>query len=122
MIDKNNLPKIIFLDIDGTIIRHQGGSSTSLIDQKPELLPGVREKLDEWEMNGYQIKITTGRKESLRKFTQKQLLKFGITYDHLIMGLGRGERVVINDKKPDGTQTASYVNINRNEGIGVVNI
>jgi hypothetical protein len=114
--------KVIFLDIDGCLLRHHGGSSTSLIDQEPELLPGVKEKLDEWEVKGYQIIITTGRKESLRKFTEKQLLKFGITYEHLIMGLGRGERIVINDKKPDGTQTASYVNINRNEGIGIINI
>jgi len=116
------MDKIIFLDIDGCLLRHHGGSSTSLIDQEPELLPGVREKLDEWEVKGYQIIITTGRKESLRKFTEKQLLKFGITYDHLIMGLGRGERIVINDKKPDGTQTANHININRNEGIGVINI
>jgi len=114
--------KVIFLDIDGCLLKHHGGSSTSLIDITPELLPGVREKLDEWEEKGYQIIITTGRKESLRKFTEKQLLSFGITYDMLIMGLIRGERIVINDKKFDGTRTASFVNIERNEGIGNLNL
>ena len=38
------------------------------------------------------------------------------------MGLGRGERVVINDRKPDGTQTARAINIDRNEGIGGIKL
>jgi hypothetical protein len=38
------------------------------------------------------------------------------------MGLGRGERILINDKKPDGTDTARVVLIDRNEGIGKINL
>jgi hypothetical protein len=116
------MSKTIFLDIDGCIIKHQGGSSSTLIKQKTEVLPGVLEKLDEWEIAGYTIVITTGRKESLRKFTEKQLLVCGIVYDHLIMGLGRGERVVINDRKSDGSNTATAICLPRNDGIGKINI
>ena len=114
--------RIIFLDIDGTIIKHHGGSSSSLPNQPLELLPGVKEKLDEWEVDGAQIIITTGRKESYRHFTEKQLFECGIAYDKLIMGLGRGERIVINDRKNDGTDKARAINIDRNEGIGGLEI
>ena len=114
--------KIIFLDIDGCLIKHHGGSSSNLIKQKTQILDGVKEKLDEWEVAGYKIIITTGRKESYRKFTEKQLLVCGIAYDQLIMGLGRGERIVINDKKVDGTNTATAICIDRNEGIGKINL
>lgn len=98
--------KVVFLDIDGTILRHHGGSSSTLPFNKTELLPGVKEKLDEWEVNDYQIIITTGRKESYRDFTIKQLFDCGIAYDQLIMGLGRGERIVVNDRKSDGSNSA----------------
>lgn len=81
-------------------------------------MPNVKEKLDEWEVDGAQIIITTGRKESYREFTEKQLFECGIAYDQLIMGLGRGERILINDKKTDGSVTARAINIDRNEGIG----
>jgi len=41
----------------------------------------------------------------------------GINYDHLIMGFGGGDRILINDKKPDGRVTAYSINLERNKGI-----
>jgi len=114
--------KIIFLDIDGTIIKHHGGSSSNIHEHETVVLPDIKKKLDEWEVKGYQIVITTGRKESFRKFTEDQLFKAGIAYDQLVMGLGNGERVVINDKKPNGTITARAICIERNEGIGGIEL
>ncbi len=114
--------KVVFLDIDGCLVKHHGGHSSSLISQKTQLLPGVKEKLDEWEVAGCQIIITTGRKESYRKFTEDQLFKAGVAYEQLVMGLGRGERIVINDKKPDGTPTARAIMVDRNEGIGGIEL
>ena len=116
------MSKIIFLDIDGCIVKHHGGSSSTLQTHPTVILPNVLEKLDEWEVNGYQIIITTGRKESLRKFTEKQLTKYGIVYDQLIMGLGRGERIIVNDESSNGELRASAVSIKRNDGIGQINI
>lgn len=101
-INKELLPKTIFIDIDGTILRHNGGNLSDTIKEEPQLLPGALEKLNYWESAGYQIIFTTSRKESLRKFTEDQLLKVGISFDQLIMGLTMGERVLINDLKPDG--------------------
>jgi uncharacterized HAD superfamily protein len=111
------MKKTLFIDIDGTLIKHRGNQTDTILE-KPELLPGVIEKLNEWEAQGHKIILTTGRKESLRKMTEKELFKFGIFYDQLIMGLPRGERIVINDKKPDNNiTTASAIEIERNEGL-----
>jgi len=113
----NEYKKTIFLDIDGCLLKHQGNLTTQLL-QLPILLPGAIEKLNEWEALGYKIILTTGRKESMRKYTEKQLTKLGIFYDQLIMGLTRGERIIINDKKPnDDIKVATAIEIERNIGI-----
>jgi hydroxymethylpyrimidine pyrophosphatase-like HAD family hydrolase len=114
------MKKTIFLDIDGCLIKHHGSLSDQ-ITQPVELLYGVIEKLNEWEREGHKIILTTGRKESTRKITEEQLSSVGIFYDQLIMGCNRGERVVINDGKPNNDViTASSVQIKRNEGIGKI--
>jgi hypothetical protein len=38
------------------------------------------------------------------------------------MGVGGGPRYLINDKKPDGTLTAYAINLDRNTGLGEVEI
>jgi len=113
----NNRPKTIFLDIDGTIIHHYGDLSSQQI-KKPILLDGTIEKLIEWDKKGYNIILTTGRRESMRKKTIKELSEIGIFYDQLIMGIGGGVRVLINDKKNNSDEcTAIAINLNRNEGV-----
>jgi hypothetical protein len=87
-----------------------------------KVLPGTKEKLWEWDGKGYNIILTTGRKEGMRKSTEEQLRKAGIIYDQLIMGIGGGDRVLINDKKPDGRVAASVINLNRDDGVKDVKI
>ncbi len=113
--------KTIFCDIDGTLLKHHGGLYP-ITQNKPELLPNAIEAIVSWKNKDYTIILTTGRPESMRELTVEQLSGFGIFYDMLIMGLPRGERIVINDKKPDGTKTAGAINIERNEGISSVRI
>ena len=118
----NEFKKTIFIDIDGCLLKHMGNLSKEIL-KEPELLPGVIEKFNEWDGRGYKIILTTGRKESMRKITEEQLLKFGIFYDQLIMGITRGERILINDKKPYSDMiVASAIEINRDEGLINVNI
>ena len=113
--------KTIFCDIDGCILKHQG--NTKDIQQKCELLPGVLETFVGWIRKGYTIILTTGRKESMRRGIEGQLRSTGISYDLLIMGLPRGQRVVINDIKPESKEpTAACVNVERNEGLENVDI
>jgi len=111
------LQKTIFLDIDGSILKHFG-SLYELMKNSPEVLDGVREKLQEWCLKDYKIILTTGRQESMRKFTEQQLEECGIFYSVLIMGCRRGARVVINDRKPNSTEdTAIAINLIRNKGM-----
>ena len=110
--------KTIFLDIDGTILGHAGGVSKVLTGEtQQEVLPGSLEKLDEWESKGYSIILTTARRESMRAFTVKQLDDAGIFYDQLVMGIGNGERIVINDQKPDGSSSARAFVVDRDRGL-----
>jgi len=111
------MKKTLFLDIDGCLIKHKGNLSEQ-ISSEAELLPGVLEKLNQWEADGCRIILTTGRKNSMRKFTEEQLLKLGIFYDELVMGLPRGERIVINDGKPNSdVSTARAIQIVKNSGL-----
>ena len=113
---RNNAPKTIFCDLDGTLTKHP--KDVGLI-QNPnyelEVLPGVKEFLYTIDINRYHLVITTGRKESARESTIKQLQKAGILYDQLIMGFGGGDRILINDRKPDSDRdTACAINVDRN--------
>lgn len=109
--------KTLFIDIDGTLLHHHGKANQQT--KLPAIvLPGVTEKLSEWDIKGYRIILVTGRKESERPDTIKQLAESHIQYDYLIMGISRGDRVIINDMKPDSdSPTAVAINVVRNNGI-----
>lgn len=110
--------KTIFCDIDGTLLKHQGSEALhKVLVNNCSILNNAIESITYWKDCGYTIILTTGRTESMRNITNKQLENHGIFYDQLIMGLPRGERILINDCKPDGTQTALAVNLKRNEGL-----
>jgi hypothetical protein len=108
----------IICDIDGTLTWHTNPHEASKASHRMELLNGTVDKLLEWEKRGYRIILLTGRKESLRDVTIKQLSEVGIFYDQLIMGVGGGTRYLINDCKPDGEDSAYAINVERNRGIG----
>ena len=116
-------PTTIFCDIDGTLVEHSKPIKTQLPNHKLILLDGTLEKLLEWEKLGYNIILTTGRKESLKRVTEKQLEEVGIFYDKLIMGIGGGKRYLINDRKPYGSEDyAIAINLERNKGIKNIKI
>jgi len=115
-------PKTIICDIDGTIAVHTKPDKAANPKTKIKLLPGTLEKFLEWDGKGYNIILITGRKESLRNSTEKQLMEAGIFYDKLIMGVGGGQRVLINDMKEDGSETATAISLPRNKGIGDLNL
>ena len=89
--NSKNARKTIFCDIDGTLVKFpdtfEGFKDLPKGKHKMELLDGSLDKLWEWETSGYNIILTTGRKESMRPETEKQLREVGIFWDHLIMGL-----------------------------------
>tara|TARA_R110002074_G_scaffold70556_1_gene163720 strand:- start:107 stop:469 length:363 start_codon:yes stop_codon:yes gene_type:complete len=113
-----NKSKTIFCDLDGTLVKHSNPVAVQNPDLELEVLPGVHDKLREWDSKGYHIIITTGRKRSSREATKKQLSRVGIFYDELVMGFGGAVRYIINDRKPESDKdTAFAINIERNKGI-----
>lgn len=115
-------PKTIFLDIDGTILHHYGEYLIDQIEQPAKILPGVKDKLEEWQAAGHQIILTTGRKESMREDTERQLREVGIVYDRLILGITGGVRYLINDAKPSGEVTAKAFCVRRNSGLSGIEL
>ena len=53
----------------------------------------------------------------MRRITELHLQRFGICYDVLLMGLTSGQRVLINDKKPNRNAAALAINVDRNGGL-----
>ena len=109
-------PRTIICDIDGVIFRYYGDIHEQPL-KKPYVLPGVRKKFKEWDIEGCHIILMTGRRKSVRQETEKQLSAVGIFYDELVMGVGGGVRVLINDKKPDGDVTTQMFCPERNDGL-----
>ena len=118
---KNDKPRTIFLDLDGTILNHV--HSISEVYETPAfLLNGVRQKLNAWDSAGHRIILTTARKESTREHTVRQLAELGVAYDQLIMGLTTGPRILVNDKLRDtDPDRALAINVTTNQGFTQTN-
>jgi uncharacterized HAD superfamily protein len=87
--------KTIFSDIDGTLIEQV--RFEELNPNVVNVLPGVLEKFNEWYEEGHYIVLTTARPEHLREVTVNQMANAGIRYHQLVMGIGREERILINN-------------------------
>jgi mannose-6-phosphate isomerase-like protein (cupin superfamily) len=110
--------KTIFCDIDGTLWKHNGDVTKMNEYFNYELTENTLDAIKFWDKKDYKIILTTGRKESLREGTEKSLKKLGILYDQLIMGLGNGDRILINDRKYKGTSNKAFsINVVRNKGL-----
>lgn len=121
--------KTLFIDIDGTVLKH-GGDGTgavgmifngSFLNKPGVLLEGVRQAFNDWHGKGYRLILTTGRCESTREQTEAQLRGHGLFWDMLIMGVGGGQRILINDLKSDGSISAVAINVKRDSGFENIN-
>lgn len=105
----SSLPKTWILDIDGTIVIHNGYKKG-----KDILLPGVKQFFRKIKKNDIVVFITS-RDISLKNEMEKFLKKNKIRYDYIIYNAPMGERILINDIKPSGLQTAFAINKKRDE-------
>lgn len=105
----------IFCDIDGTIFKYR--KFDTMMSEKAELIDGIKEYLWNHFKNNTHIVITTARPYELKEFTIKELDDNGIHYNQLVMGIGRGSRILINDSEFEGTPRAIAIPINRNQSI-----
>lgn len=102
------MQKTWILDLDGTIVVHDG----PYILGKDKFLPGAQEFLASIPENDIII-FLTARGEWEKNHTLKFLKDNHVRYDHIIFGAGQGERILINDNKPDGLVTALAINTTR---------
>lgn len=115
------ISKTYILDIDGTLLEHIPDFKDICSHPSLRPLPGAREKTSKWHCEGHVIVLITARPEGLRKLTELQLHNAGIIYDMLIMGVGQGPRILVNDFVPGSEQKAIAVNIVRNID-GIINV
>ena len=102
------LGKTWIFDLDGTLVKHNGYK----LDGKDTWLPGAKEFLDKIPDKD-KIIIITSRKEEQRGLTEAFLEENGIYVDSIIYNAPYGERILVNDTKPSGLQTAVAVNTER---------
>jgi len=95
-LELSNLPKTWLIDIDGTIVKHNGYKNG-----RDELLEGVKDFFARMNECDFVI-LLTARSEDTRKMTEDFLSSHKIRYDQIIFGLPTGERILINDNKPSG--------------------
>lgn len=105
----------LFIDMDGVIVQHSSShfppyyGETKAIEENVEILKALRQS------GKFQIVITTARGEEYRNVTNNQLKRFGLEYDHLIMGMQHGKRIIINDySKSNPYKSCDAVNLRRN--------
>ena len=111
----SSLPKTWILDLDGTIVKHNGYK----LDGYDTLLPGAKEFLADIRSEDMVIFVTS-RKEAYRKMTLDFLNEQGIRYDHIIFNAPYGERILVNDRKPSGLPTAIAFSTERDRCMEVV--
>ncbi len=102
------LPKTWFFDLDGTLVKHNGYK----IDGRDTLLPGAKEYLAGIPEEDKVI-IITSRTEEYRTETEIFLEENAVRYDMILFNMPMGERIVVNDRKPSGLETAVAVNLDR---------
>ena len=105
-----NLGHTWIIDVDGTIAE---------VNQPPykndKLLPGVKEMWAQIPKDDM-IVIMTARPKDIQEQTLQFIRDNGLRYDLAIFGVHHGERIVVNDNKPGGLQTAIAWNVKRNKG------
>ncbi len=108
----------ILLDLDGCVFKQKPGLSEAILEPM-ELLPGVKSKFNDWNWQNVKLILITGRKESSRELTEKQLRDNGLFWDLLILGADAGGcRYLINNLKKDSEEpTAIAINLKENEGL-----
>ena len=106
----STLPHTWIFDIDGTLVKHNGylmAEGDTLLDGVAEFLESIPEK----DM----IILITARPSEVRDRTEKFLRENNIRYDHIIFDAPVGERIIVNDNKPDGLVMAYAIERTRDK-------
>lgn len=114
MLEFSPLNKTWILDIDGTLVKHNGYK----IDGYDTLLDGVKEFFENLNPNDKVIMLTA-RKEEYLENLKKFLKANNLRYDYLLTDMPMGERILVNDSKPSGLDMAFAINKNRDSELKI---
>ena len=110
-IELSTLPKTWIFDLDGTLVVHNGH-----LEGTDVFLPGALDFLKNIDKEDT-IVILTARPSEYSEKTIEGFEKLGIEIDHWIFDMPSGERILFNDEKPKGLQTAFSYCVRRNGGL-----
>ena len=114
MLELSPLDKTWILDIDGTLVKHNGHK----IDGHDTLLEGVLDFFNKIGSNDKVILLTARKPEEIDNL-KKILEASNIRYDYLLADMPVGERILVNDKKPSGLVMAYAVNKERDAALNL---
>ena len=114
MLEFSPLAKTWVLDIDGTLVKHNGYK----IDGYDTLLDGVKEFFETLSPDD-KVVLLTARKEEYLPALKDFLTKNNIRYDFLLTDMPMGERILVNDRKPSGLDMSFAINKNRDDVFNV---
>ena len=112
MFEFSNLAKTWILDVDGTIVKHNGYK----IDGYDTLLEGVKEFFATIPETDKIILLTARNEEYLEKL-KVFLQDNDIRYNYILTDMPMGERILINDRKPSGLNMAYAMNKDRDSAL-----
>ena len=102
------------LDLDGTVVRHNGYKT----DGQDSFLEGAEAFLRRIPADDMIIFLTS-RTEEYREQTLRFLRDNHVRFDHIIFNAPYGERILINDDKPNGLAMAYAVALERDAPLDV---
>ena len=108
----STLPKTWIFDLDGTLVKHNGYK----IDGHDTLLDGVKDYIESIPDEDY-ILILTSRTDEFREMTLSFLQENNIRFNTILFNMPMGERLVVNDRKPSGLETAISISLERDKPI-----
>ena len=114
MFEFSPLNKTWIIDVDGTIVKHNGYK----IDGYDTLLDGVREFFDNLNAED-KVVLLTAREGKYLEDLKNFLKDNNIRYDYLLTDMPMGERILVNDRKPSGLDTAFAVNKDRDKKLDI---
>lgn len=113
MLELSPLSKTWILDIDGTLVVHNGHLKGGDV-----LLDGVKEFFEQLSPDDKVI-LLTARKEEYLPALKDFLKENNIRYDYLLTDMPMGERILVNDRKPSGLNTAFAINKDRDKDLDI---
>ena len=96
------------LDLDGTIVKHNGYK----LDGNDSFLPGAKEFLASIPDEDFII-IVTSRTDEFKELTLCFLKENNVKFNHIIFNAPYGERILVNDDKPSGLHCSVAINLRR---------